>query len=125
MSHCPARARTHRESQALLSACSAPALRYLANSSEHSAVWLAHLRPPRALWIAVPTNPERASSQQDLQVPWAYSAAVLRYQANSQAHSAVWLACLRPLRVWPQQELHWLATWPVKSAEVPEHQRAE
>jgi hypothetical protein len=51
--HCPARARTHRESRALLSACSAAVLRYLANSPGHSAVWLAHLRPPRALyWLA-------------------------------------------------------------------------
>jgi hypothetical protein len=53
MSHCPARARTHRESRAPLPACSAAVLRYLANSPGHSAVWLAHLRPPRALdWLA-------------------------------------------------------------------------
>jgi hypothetical protein len=87
MSHCPARARTHRESRALLSACSAAVLRYLANSPGHSAGWLAHLRPPRALWIAVPTSPERASLQRELQARPAgalhWLAEVPEYQVQS------------------------------------------
>jgi hypothetical protein len=67
MSHFPARARLHRESRALLPARSAAVLRYLSEPRAHSAVWLARLRPARALWIAAPTSPARASSQRELQ----------------------------------------------------------
>jgi hypothetical protein len=83
MSHCPARARTHRESRA----CSAAVLRCLANSPGHSAGWLAHLRPPRALWIAAPTSQEPASSQRELQARPAgalhWLAEVPEYQVQS------------------------------------------
>jgi hypothetical protein len=93
----PARASSQQEQQAS-PARSAAVLRYLTNSQARSAVKLAHLRPPQALWIGVRTSPARASSQQEPQASPARSAAVLRSLASSQARSAVKLAHLRPLR---------------------------